>query len=85
MLDLKYAYATNGTDIIEIDYFHGTEARVSDFPTPDDLWRRYQMGSGITSLDWLDQLVSPYNTVGGKPPRYYQQIAINRQLRLSCR
>src|ERR1700759_3144947 len=28
MLDLKYAYATNGVDIIEIDYFAGTEQRI---------------------------------------------------------
>src|SRR5579862_6184633 len=32
ILDLKYAYATNGTQIIEIDYFKGTETSVSDFP-----------------------------------------------------
>jgi type I restriction enzyme R subunit len=47
ILDLKYAYATNGAEIIEIDYFKGTETRVADFPTPDDLWRRYQAGSGV--------------------------------------
>mgnify|MGYP002623524754 FL=1 len=78
MLGLKYAYATNGVDIIEIDYFAGTETRVADFAKPDDLWRRYQAGTGITTLDRVDHLIAPYNTVGGKPPRYYQQIAINR-------
>jgi type I restriction enzyme R subunit len=78
ILDLKYAYATNGAEIIEIDYFKGTETRVSDFPTPDDLWRRYQSGSGINTPERVEHLIAPYNTVGGKPPRYYQQIAINR-------
>lgn len=78
MLDLKYAYATNGTDIIEIDYFTGSETRLTEFPKPEDLWQRYQTGSGIKAPDKIDQLISPYNTVGGKPPRYYQQIAINR-------
>ena len=78
MLGLKYAYATNGVDVIEIDYFAGTEKRVTDFPKPDDLWRRYQAGSPITSPERTEQLLTPYNTVGGKPPRYYQQIAINR-------
>lgn len=29
MLSLKFAYATNGTDIIEIDYFTGSEKHVS--------------------------------------------------------
>jgi type I restriction enzyme R subunit len=78
ILGLKFAYATNGAEIIEIDYFKGTETRVSDFPAPDDLWRRYQVGSGIDTPERAEHLTAPYNTVGGKPPRYYQQIAINR-------
>src|SRR6266404_7276779 len=41
MLNLKFAYATNGHDIIEIDYFTGKETHVSDFATPEDLWQRY--------------------------------------------
>ena len=32
ILGLKYAYATNGAEIIEIDYFKGAETRVADFP-----------------------------------------------------
>ncbi len=78
MLGLKFAYATNGNEIIEIDYFEGTEKVVSDFPTPCALWKRYQIGSGITGQQQGEQLVAPYNVVGGKAPRYYQQIAINR-------
>ena len=40
MLGLKFAYATNGAEIIEIDYFAGTEKPVPDFPKPDELWHR---------------------------------------------
>ncbi|WKZ11284.1 MAG: type I restriction endonuclease [Gammaproteobacteria bacterium] len=54
MLDLKYAYATNGTDIIEIDYFTGSETRLTEFPKPEDLWQRYQTGSGIKAPDKID-------------------------------
>jgi len=78
MLGLKFAYATNGADIIEIDYFKGTEARVPGFASPQDLWARYQAGTGLTQPDKQAQLLSAYNVTGGKPPRYYQQIAINR-------
>lgn len=78
MLGLKFAYATNGRDIIEIDYFKGTETRIPDFPKPEDLWRRYQAGSRITAPTQVEHLLAPYNTVGSKTPRYYQQIAINR-------
>jgi type I restriction enzyme R subunit len=78
MLGLKFAYATNGKDIIEIDYFHGTETHIPDFPKPEDLWQRYGAGSKITAPAQVEHLLAPYNTVGGKTPRYYQQIAINR-------
>ena len=78
MLGLKFAYATNGVDIIEIDYFTGRENRVGAFPTPDDLLRRYKAGSGIVEPEKVTQLLAPCSHVGGKVPRYYQQIAITR-------
>lgn len=80
MLGLKFAYATNGADIIEIDYFAGTETPVANFPTPDALWARYQAGTGIADAERTQQLLAPYNHVSGKTPRYYQQIAINRTI-----
>lgn len=78
MMGLSFAYATNGADIIEIDYFTGTEKSVPDFPKPDELWQRYQTASGLSAPAQADQLIAPYNIVGGKAPRYYQQVAINR-------
>lgn len=78
MLGLKFAYATNGHDIIEIDYFTGTEIRVSAYPSPADLWQRYQTGSGIVEPARTAQLLTPYNHTQGKGERYYQQIAINK-------
>jgi type I restriction enzyme R subunit len=53
---------------------------VPTFPTPDELWQRYQVGSGLTSSSQASQLLAPYNHVGGKTARYYQQIAINRTI-----
>ena len=79
-LGLKFAYATNGAEIIEIDYFKGTETPVSAFPDPTALWARYQAGAGIQGEARTSQLLTPYNQVGGKPPRYYQQIAIQRTI-----
>jgi type I restriction enzyme, R subunit len=78
MLGLKFAYATNGVDIIEIDYFTGQENRVTSYPKPNDLWQRYQVGVGIQEPAKTAQLLTTYNQTLGKPPRYYQQIAINR-------
>src|SRR5258705_13274358 len=38
ILGLKFAYATNGKEIIEIDFFTGREVSRTDFPTPEELW-----------------------------------------------
>jgi len=78
MLGLKFAYATNGSEIIEIDYFAGTETRVQTYPSPIDLLRRYQAGVGIVDPTRTAQLLTPYNHTLGKGERYYQQIAINK-------
>jgi len=77
MLGLKFAYATNGTEIIEIDYFTGKENRVTDYPTPAALWKRYQAGSGLSS-DSDQRVLAPFKDDLGKGERYYQQIAVNR-------
>jgi type I restriction enzyme R subunit len=77
VLGLKFAYATNGHRIIEIDYTTGTEREVDRYATPDELFAR------VTSAAQLPQtsaahLLEPFNLVSGKVPRYYQQIAIQR-------
>lgn len=77
ILGLKFAYATNGHRIIEIDYTTGTEREVDRYATPDELFARLtavtQLPAAIAS-----HLLEPFNLVSGKVPRYYQQIAINR-------
>ncbi len=37
MLGLMFAYATNGQEIIEFDYFTGLERNLSAYPTPQEL------------------------------------------------
>ena len=49
-LDIKFAYATNGQDIIEIDFFTGKETEREGFPTPDELWRRQREGFGSLTI-----------------------------------
>lgn len=77
MLGLKFAYATNGPEIIEIDYFAGTERPVESYPEPEALWQRYASGAGLAS-ESVPHILAPYNHSVGKGERYYQQIAINR-------
>jgi type I restriction enzyme R subunit len=80
MLGLKFAYATNGHEIIEYDYTAGTEILVADFPTPAALWHRYRADAGLSDVAKGDQLLTPYNHTVSKGERYYQQIAINRSV-----
>jgi type I restriction enzyme R subunit len=78
MLGLKFAYATNGHEIIEFDYFTGIESTVTTYPTPADLWQRYRKASGLADDVRAGNLLTPSNYAVGKGERYYQQIAINR-------
>jgi type I restriction enzyme R subunit len=78
MLNLKFAYATNGHDIIEIDYFTGKETHVANYATPPELWQRYQTGQGLAKAGLGERLLTPFNHTVGKDERYYQQTAINR-------
>lgn len=79
MLGLNFAYATNGHGIVERDLQAGTERDLTEFPTPDELWERLR---GVKQLnqdeDAAASLTSYYEEVGGKTPRYYQLVAINR-------
>lgn len=77
MLGLKFAYATNGHRIIEIDYTTGTETEVQRYATPAELWARLA-AAGQIRTESEAHLLEPFNLASGKVPRYYQQIAIDR-------
>jgi type I restriction enzyme R subunit len=78
MLGLKFAYATNGKEIVEFDYFTGIESAQPSYPTPTSLWERYRIGARITDQATADRLLTPFNHDVRQGERYYQQIAINR-------
>jgi type I restriction enzyme R subunit len=80
MLGLKFAYATNGPEIVEFDYAAGIERDLRAYPTPDELWQRYRAASGLSDGAITDQLLSPFNREVAKGERYYQQIAVNRAM-----
>ena len=77
ILGLRFAYATNGTGIVEFDYTTGVEREIDEFPAPDELWQRLVASESIPQ-ESTDTLFTPACPVVGKKPRYYQEIAINR-------
>ena len=78
ILGLKFAYATNGTEIIEFDYTTGIERTVTAFSEPDNLWRRLRATEGIADDDVARKLLTPTLPDPARPLRYYQEIAVNR-------
>lgn len=79
-LDVPFAYATNGIELIEKDMITGINKhmKIDDFPTPDELWDRYVKEKGFDSEVEATVAYPYYQTINGKKPRYYQRIAINR-------
>jgi type I restriction enzyme, R subunit len=77
MLGLKFAYATNGHSIIEIDYLTGQEIEIDRYPTPEEIWQRLIAANTFTETT-ANTWIEPFNLTSGKTPRYYQHIAINR-------
>jgi type I restriction enzyme R subunit len=84
LLDVPFAYATNGRRILELDARAGRVSEVGEFPSPGELWWRYKEERGITDLSQERLATAPLNprlrNWDGTPKeaRYYQQIAINR-------
>ena len=83
ILDIPFAYSSNGSAFLEHDMKNGTEREItlSDFPTPDELWARYK-GKAHISEEQEKLLTTPYhfNPLEKREPRYYQRIAINRTI-----
>jgi len=80
-LGLKFAYATNGKEIIEHNFLTGKENRLEKFPSPDELWTRLRNAEGIKDDLFAERVLAPGYRVPGKPPRYYQEIAIHRVIK----
>ncbi len=79
-LQTPFVFSTNGHLFIEFDRFTGltTDPRpLSKFPSPGDLWNRYEAGMGFRLTDEAAKpLVTPYARGGEKTRRYYQDAAI---------
>lgn len=79
VLGLRFAYSSNGHEIIEIDMVAGTEAVRADFPTPDELWTRLRDQLDLPEPA-AERVLEPGFPDADRPLRYYQEIAVNRSL-----
>jgi len=61
-LGVAFAYATNGHQIIEYDFFAHQSRDLGAFPSPSDLWKRWQINTGLSERDaaTLQDTRAPY-------------------------
>lgn len=80
MLDVPFAYSSNGDGFVEHDFLTGQEREFSldEFPTEQELIARYKQESGLTPQQEAILEQPYYTSQNTYPPRYYQRIAINR-------
>ena len=91
MMDLPFAYSSNGDAFYEHDFLTGQEQQIEleKFPTQDELIARYYAelngGKGISALE--KKIVSQpyYSSQSTYPPRYYQRNAVNRTVEAIAR
>jgi len=83
MIDAPFVFSSNGDAFL----FHDrtgrsatleTEVALNEFPSPEDLWKRYRAHRGITPETEPVVTQDYYPDSGDKAPRYYQLTAINR-------
>ena len=84
MMDVPFAYSSNGCGFQEFDFLTGIERAISlyEFPTKEELYERYlkesNKGEGLSDRE-QKVILQPYCTgVDIFPPRYYQRNAVNR-------
>ena len=87
LLKIRFTYSTNGDEIYFIDMgvqdaqgnylVPSKEYPVDRFPSPQELWAM----TFPEANPWRDKFnLCPLNRGGGREPRYYQEIAINKVL-----
>ena len=84
MLDVKFAYSSNGKGFAEHDFLTGKERTfaMDEFPTKGELIEKYKSeandGNGLNEQE-LAVIEQPFCTGQNIfPPRYYQRNAVNR-------
>lgn len=80
MLDVPFAFSSNGDAFYEHDMITGQERQIDldKFPSPAELLMRFQTEKGITPAE-MTAINQPYYTSQTTySPRYYQRNAINR-------
>jgi type I restriction enzyme R subunit len=85
MLQVPFVFSSNGDGFI----FHDrtiddgnieTELKLSQFPSPEQLWQKYRVWKGLSDKESEIVTQDYFTDIYSKLPRYYQLIAINKTI-----
>ena len=91
MMDIPFAYSSNGDAFYEHDFLTGKERQISldEFPSQEELFARYYAevhnGQGVTEDEKKIVEQPYYSSQNTYPPRYYQRNAVNRTVEAIAR
>ncbi len=80
ILDLQFAYSSNGDAFLEHDFTTGKERelKLDEFPTEEELYNRYLTFKNYTPEEQKIVETPFYYDAYSHEPRYYQRIAVDR-------
>ena len=91
MMDIPFAYSSNGDAFYEHDFLTGQERQIAldEFPSPAELQARYygeiHEGKGLTEKEKVVQQQPYFTSQKTYTPRYYQRNAVNRAVEAIAR
>ena len=91
MMDIPFAYSSNGDAFYEHDFMTGKERQIAlnQFPTQEELFNRFYSevndGSGYSDTERKVVDQPYYSSQNTYPPRYYQRNAVNRTVEAIAR
>lgn len=87
MLEVPFAYSSNGDAFFEHDFLTGMEREISmtEFPSPMELKERFDKAKGLTDLEKQVMDQPYYTSQTTYEPRYYQRNAVNRTVEAIAR
>ncbi|MEO1620972.1 MAG: DEAD/DEAH box helicase family protein [Cyanobacteria bacterium J06632_3] len=89
-LDVPFAFSSNGDAFVLHDRTVKDapveqEIALAEFPSPEELWQQYLQWRQVSAEQEMLLTSQFYTKVGGKRPRYYQQLAVNRTIEAIAR
>lgn len=87
ILDIPFAYSSNGDNFVEHDMTTGKERtlEMDEFPTPLELRERFKASKSLSKEAQQIVDIPYYTNADSFEPRYYQRIAINRTIEAVAR